>query len=203
MSNVVIIDTGCANLSSVKFALERLGYRPTISGDSAIISQADKLLLPGVGTARFAMENLKTRKLDELIKNLSQPVLGICLGMQLLTQSSKEGGIHQDDSVKTLGIIDTHTAPLQAQGLPLPHMGWNSIEFDDHPLFDGLPVGCHVYFVHSYGVPVGDSTLAKCTYGTAFSAVIGRDNFLGVQFHPEKSGKIGAKILQNFVENIA
>lgn len=202
MVNVVIIDTGCANLSSVKFALERLGYRPTISGDGDVITQADKLILPGVGTAKAAMAQLHERALIDIIKSISQPTLGICLGMQLLTQSSTEGSFHQDDTVKTLGIIDTHTKPLTASGLPLPHMGWNSIEFDDHPLFDGLNTGCHVYFVHSYGVPVGKNTLAKCTYGTEFSAVIGRDNFLGVQFHPEKSGKIGSKILQNFVENI-
>lgn len=194
---IVIIDTGCANLSSVKFAFDRLGVSTHISKDKAVINSADKLILPGVGTAAAAMDKLHERGLVDVIKQLSQPVLGICLGMQLLTQHSDEG------DVATLRVIDTRTQRLDGAGLPLPHMGWNAISFDNHPLFDGLSSGCYVYFVHSYGVAVGDKTIARCTYGASFSAAVACDNFIGVQFHPEKSGKIGAKILQNFVEKFS
>ncbi len=196
---VSIIDTGCANLSSVKFALSRLGYNPIISDDLDELGSADKLLLPGVGTASFAMSNLTKKNLTAYIKNTQTPLLGICLGMQLLTLSSQEG---DGGNVATLGVIPAHTKKLSTTSLPLPHMGWNSLDLvKDSPLFDGIKSGDFVYFVHSFGVAVNETTLATCDYGEAFSAIVNQDNFYGMQFHPEKSGKIGARLLQNFIEN--
>lgn len=197
---VSIIDTGCANLSSVKFALSRLGYNPIISDDLDELGSADKLLLPGVGTASFAMSNLTKKNLTAFIKNTQTPLLGICLGMQLLTLSSQEG---EGGDVATLGVIPVHTKKLSTASLPLPHMGWNSLDIvKDSPLFDGIKSGDFVYFVHSFGVAVNETTLATCDYDEAFSAIVNQDNFYGMQFHPEKSGKVGARLLQNFIENI-
>ncbi|WP_408633849.1 imidazole glycerol phosphate synthase subunit HisH [Rappaport israeli] len=202
---LVIIDTGCANLASVQFALQRLGYAPVISADKQVIAEADKLLLPGVGTAAFAMRNLQARDLISLIVNASQPMLGICLGMQLLTRASNESGEVgvKNEWVETLGCVEATTQRLPDYELPLPHMGWNQLEIvREHALFEGIKSGAYVYFVHSYAVAVGDYTLASCVYGAPFSAVIARDNFYGMQFHPEKSGAVGAKLLRNFVENV-
>ncbi|MFU9138969.1 imidazole glycerol phosphate synthase subunit HisH [Erwinia tasmaniensis] len=194
--NVVILDTGCANLSSVKWALERLGYEPQVSREADIVLQADKLLLPGVGTARAAMDQLRERELIDLIKACTQPVLGICLGMQLLgSQSDETGGI------TTLGIIDQPVNRMTDHGLPLPHMGWNQItaQAGNH-LFRDIPEGAYFYFVHSYAMPVNAWTIAQCSYGEAFSAAVQKDNFFGVQFHPERSGAAGAQLLKNFLE---
>lgn len=200
MSQLVIIDTGCANLSSVQFALRRLGVNPCISRDSKDIQNADKLLLPGVGTAEFAMANLTALKLVDVIKNITQPTLGICLGMQLLTKHSSES---KHGTTTTLGLIDAHTDKMMAKGLPLPHMGWNKVaQIADNLLFDGIDDNAYFYFVHSYAVAVGKTTLGVCEYAEPFSAVICQDNFYGVQFHPEKSGKVGSRLLQNFVEKI-
>ncbi|TNG95392.1 imidazole glycerol phosphate synthase subunit HisH [Pasteurellaceae bacterium USgator11] len=195
-SNIVIIDTGCANLSSVKFALDRLGYRAKISRDLNEIQQADKLLLPGVGTALAAMKNLQDRQLIDTILNASQPVLGICLGMQLMTEFSSEGNL------ATLGLMHGRTELIPNLGLPLPHMGWNQVQYEvDHPLFAEIEQNSHFYFVHSYAVLPNENTIATCDYGVAFSAALGHNNFYGVQFHPERSGKVGAQLLRNFVEN--
>ncbi|WP_067708371.1 MULTISPECIES: imidazole glycerol phosphate synthase subunit HisH [unclassified Erwinia] len=194
--NVVILDTGCANLSSVKWALERLGYEPQVSREADIVLQADKLLLPGVGTARAAMDQLRERELIDLIKACTQPVLGICLGMQLLgSQSDETGGI------TTLGIIDQPVNRMTDHGLPLPHMGWNQItaQAGNH-LFRDIPEGAYFYFVHSYAMPVNAWTIAQCSYGEAFTAAVQKDNFFGVQFHPERSGAAGAQLLKNFLE---
>lgn len=200
MNQVVIVDTGCANLSSVQFALQRIGVDSLISHHKSDIQNADKLLLPGVGTAQFAMANLAKLGLIEVIKNATQPLLGICLGMQLLTQHSDES---TQGNIKTLGLIDTYTKKLSNQGLPLPHMGWNTVaQSVDNPLFDKINDRAYFYFVHSYAVKVGKATLGVCEYGEPFSALICQDNFYGVQFHPEKSGKVGSQLLKNFVENI-
>lgn len=196
MPKIIIIDTGCANLSSVKFAFDRLNYQTSISKDVAQIQQADKLILPGVGTAAAAMQNLQERQLIECIQNLTQPVLGICLGMQLMTEYSTEG------DVSTLNLIQARTQLIPDRGLPLPHMGWNRVIYSQqHPLFADIPSGSHFYFVHSYAVLPHQHTLATTEYGVNVSAAIGYKNFYGVQFHPERSGSHGAKLLQNFIEH--
>ncbi|KAA8671465.1 MULTISPECIES: imidazole glycerol phosphate synthase subunit HisH [Pantoea] len=194
--NVVILDTGCANLSSVKWAIERLGYTPAVSRDPDVVLRADKLFLPGVGTARAAMDQLQERELIELVKACTQPVLGICLGMQLLGRGSDENG-----GVSTLGIVDEPVSLMDTRGLPLPHMGWNQItaQAGNH-LFRNIPDGSYFYFVHSYAMPVNAATIAQCDYGLPFTAALQKDNFFGVQFHPERSGKAGAQLLKNFLE---
>ncbi|MDH1316277.1 imidazole glycerol phosphate synthase subunit HisH [Shewanella xiamenensis] len=206
--DVVIIDTGCANLSSVRFAFERLGAKVLVTDDKASIKAAKRVVLPGVGSAGAAMASLTEKALVELIQGLTQPVLGVCLGMQMLTLLSKERGGQAQDC-QCLGIIPTEIdeldrQTLKAEGLPLPHMGWNQLTFSNpsqvHPLFAGVPAGSYVYFVHSYRAPLSDFTLAQCRYGENFSAAIGKDNFMGVQFHPEKSAAVGAQILGNFLK---
>ncbi|GAB80144.1 imidazole glycerol phosphate synthase subunit HisH [Shimwellia blattae] len=194
--SIVILDTGCANLSSVKWAVQRLGYTPLVSRDADVVLNADKLFLPGVGTARAAMEQLRERGLIEMIKACTQPVLGICLGMQLLGSRSDES-----DGIDTLGIIDAPVEKMRDCGLPLPHMGWNRIvPKAGSRLFNGIDEGAWFYFVHSYAMPVNESTIAHCQYGEPFTAAVQKDNFYGVQFHPERSGAAGARLLKNFLE---
>ncbi|MDX7991499.1 imidazole glycerol phosphate synthase subunit HisH [Xenorhabdus littoralis] len=194
--NVVILDTGCANLASVAYAIRRLGYDPIVSLDADIVRSADKLLLPGVGTATAAMEQLKQRQLIPLISSLTQPVLGICLGMQLLAAVSAEG-----NNVPLLNLIDAPVEKMTTAGLPLPHMGWNQVQAQkNHPLFRHIADNTRFYFVHSYALPVGDYTIAQTEYGNTFSSAITKDNFFGVQFHPERSGAAGAQLLKNFLE---
>lgn len=193
--SVVIVDTQCANLTSVRFALERLGVTPIISADATVIRAAKRVILPGVGTAAAAMRALQASDLVSTLQQLTQPVLGICLGMQLLTEYSREG------KVNCLGVIPTRTAPLTSAGLPLPHMGWNTLNATQpHALLQHLPTSAYCYFVHSYAVPVSAVTLATTDYGERFSAMIGYRNFFGAQFHPERSGAVGAQILKNFLE---
>nr|WP_154324778.1 imidazole glycerol phosphate synthase subunit HisH [Pantoea sp. 201603H] len=193
---VVILDTGCANLSSVKWAIQRLGYHPEVSRDAEVVLQADKLFLPGVGTAQAAMAQLQQRDLIDLIKACTQPTLGICLGMQLLGTESQESG-----GIKTLGIIDQPVNVMKDTALPLPHMGWNQITaLAGHRLFSGIADGTYFYFVHSYAMPVNANTIAQCDYAGPFSAAVQKDNFYGVQFHPERSGRAGAQLMKNFLE---
>lgn len=192
----VIIDTGCANLNSVKYALERLNASIEISDDPEIINSASRLILPGVGSAKAAMESLHNKQLIKVIQHLQQPVLGICLGMQLLSNSSNEG----NQTTPCLGILDTNITQLNSKERALPHMGWNQLIITDHPLFQGLTQNSYVYFVHSYRAPVSHLSLAQCQYGETFSAAIGKNNFMGVQFHPEKSAATGSTILNNFLE---
>lgn len=214
----VIVDTGCANLSSLKFAVERLDAPVTISMDKSVINSAERVFLPGVGTAKHAMQNLIERDLVDTIKSLTQPVMGICLGMQLMTEQSKEGpleGEHANQIIDCLGIIPTKINGLNeglSDPLRTPHMGWNtSSKIEDHPLFKDISLDDYFYFVHSYGAPITDYTIARCRYnnyndptikadGVEFSAAIAKDNFCGVQFHPERSGKIGSKLIKNFLE---
>ncbi|WJV55555.1 imidazole glycerol phosphate synthase subunit HisH [Pectobacteriaceae bacterium CE90] len=194
--SVVILDTGCANLSSVMYAVKRLGYEPQISREPDVVLHADKLFLPGVGTAQAAMDQLAERHLIDLIKACTQPVLGICLGMQLLGSRSDESG-----GIPMLGIVDTPVKQMEDRGLPLPHMGWNQVAAQrGHRLFRDIPDNAYFYFVHSYAMPVCANTIAQAQYGDAFTAAVQRDNFYGVQFHPERSGAAGAQLLKNFLE---
>ncbi|MCP4988099.1 MAG: imidazole glycerol phosphate synthase subunit HisH [Colwellia sp.] len=202
----VIVDTGCANLSSVKFAVERLGYEVTITDDIALIKKADKVIFPGVGSAKHAMANIKTKNLGSVLQQLTQPVLGFCLGMQLMTESSTEGKqssmeTNEESSIACLSLIPTKVEPLSAQGNRLPHMGWNTLKnVSDHPVFNGICEGDYFYFVHSFAAPISEYTIASCEYGSEFSAAIAKDNYIGCQFHPERSSTLGSKIIQNFLE---
>lgn len=196
---IVIIDTGCANLASVYFALQRLGYTAQISQSARQLQQADRLILPGVGSADTAMQQLQRLALVEQLQRCQQPLLGICLGMQLLAQHSEEQGI-----TPLLGIIDHTVKKLSVKQQPLPHMGWDQVTFTQpHPLFKQITDQSYFYFVHSYALPVTPNTLACCHYGTHFSAVVQKDNFYGVQFHPERSAKAGSQLLNNFIKEIA
>lgn len=192
---VVILDTGCANLTSIKYAITHLGYNAQVTLDPQQILTADKLFLPGVGSAPAAMAQLHTRGLVNLIKICTQPVLGICLGMQLLASNSLEGNI------QTLGIINAPVEKMPDKGVPLPHMGWNTVSAHrGHPLFHGIEEDAYFYFVHSYAYPLCHHTIAQTQYGYPFSAAVQQDNFYGVQFHPERSGRTGAQLLKNFLE---
>ena len=205
---VVIIDTGCANVSSVRFAIERLGYQVQISKDPQVVLAADKLFLPGVGTASEAMHNLEQRDLVSLVKQVTKPLLGICLGMQLLGKESQEHSQNGNDIIPCLALCDASVEKIQAEGLPLPHMGWNTITpQDNHPLFKDIPAGSYFYFVHSYAMPVFDhrdnqsgATIATTEYGQPFTAAVQNGNYYGVQFHPERSSKAGAQLIKNFLE---
>ncbi|GEA49720.1 imidazole glycerol phosphate synthase subunit HisH [Vibrio inusitatus NBRC 102082] len=198
---VVIIDTGCANVSSVRFAIERLGFDVSVSKDPDVVLGADKLFLPGVGTASEAMQNLKQRNLIELVKQVEKPMLGICLGMQLLGKLSEEKGQKADEIVPCLGLCEGEVRKLDSKDLPLPHMGWNTVSATEgHPLFKGIESGEYFYFVHSFAMPVGGYTIGSCDYGTRFSAAIQSGNYYGVQFHPERSSKAGSQLIKNFLE---
>ena len=193
---IAIIDSGGANIASVQFALERLGAKSILTRDAAEIAAADRVLLPGVGAAPVAMKALNDAQLIEPIRKLRQPVLGICLGMQLLFGRSFEG------DTDLLGILDGECRAFTwVDERSVPHMGWNMLHpTTTHPLLAGLDDISHVYFVHSYYVPVNNTTIATCNYGQDFTAIAAKDNFLGCQFHPERSGQVGARILQNFLE---
>ncbi|QCI20844.1 imidazole glycerol phosphate synthase subunit HisH [Buchnera aphidicola (Hyperomyzus lactucae)] len=194
--DLVILDTGCANLKSIKVAIKKLGYNSIITTEPSVILKCKKMFLPGVGTASAVMSILSERKLINIIKNFQKPVLGICLGMQLFCSFSEECY-----GVKTIGIIKSSVLRLRTKNLPLPHIGWNQIKFQtSHPLFKKIPNNSRFYFVHSYIVPVNKYTLSTTNYGVHFSSVIQKNNFFGVQFHPEKSGEIGSQLLKNFLE---
>ena len=194
--DVTIIDSGGANLASLQFALERLGATSRVSSDAAEIRAARRVLLPGVGAAGDAMARLRATGLDQAIPRLTQPLLGICLGMQLLFDGSDEG------ATDCLGVIGGHVRRMAGDSeLPVPHMGWNTVSIlRDDPLLRGLGGADYLYFVHGYSAVVGPQTLAGTDYGSPFSAVVRRDNFWGVQFHPERSAAAGARVLVNFLE---
>jgi len=195
--SLVIVDTGCANLASVKYAFERLGATPIISDEAGVISAADRVVLPGVGSAPFAMRNIEIKQLKPVLRGLTQPVIGICLGMQMLFESLEEGG----DRVEGLGLVTGSVTELNTDDLPAPHMGWNTLTpVKDDPLLAGVSDGDYAYFVHSFAASVADATLAKSEYGSPFSAVVRQDNVWGCQFHPERSSKTGAQILKNFLD---
>jgi len=194
--NVALVDSGVANLTSVVAAFARLGIDAQVTADAALIGAADRVVLPGVGSAPAAMRMLDERGLIAVLRSLRQPVLGICLGMQLMFEISEEGG-----QTACLGLIPGAVRKMKIGAEPLPHMGWNEIEpRGDHSLLRDVPAGSFMYFVHSYAAPVSDMTLASCVYGEAFSAMVGHKNFFGCQFHPERSGAMGQQILRNFIE---
>ena len=192
----VIIASGGANLASLQFALQRLGVDAPVTEDALQIRDASHVLLPGVGAARDAMTRLDAAELTSLIPQLSQPVLGICLGMQLLFTGSDE------DAVECLGIIPGQAFRFpQNSVLPVPQMGWNQLRLvSNSGLLSGIAAGGYAYFIHSYTLPEGSYTRATADYGGAFSAVVERDNFYGTQFHPERSARLGARVLANFLE---
>jgi len=193
--DAVIIDSGGANLASLQFAFERLGAKTEVSADATAIRSAPRVILPGVGSAGDAMARLRRNHVADLLPTLTQPVLGICLGMQLLFQSSEEG------DTECLGILPTSVRRLQPKdGRPVPHMGWNQLELvHEDPLLKGIASNDYVYFVHSFAAPVSDVTLASADYGAALSAIVRRGNFWGTQFHPERSARVGARVLANFL----
>ncbi|MGI0107251.1 imidazole glycerol phosphate synthase subunit HisH [Salinimicrobium sp. WS361] len=190
---IVIIDYGAGNIQSIKFALERLGYTGVLSSDAEEIKSADKVIFPGVGEASSAMKKLKSTGLDTLIPQLKQPVLGICLGMQLMCNWSEEG------DTEGLGIFDVDVIHFE-KTLKVPHIGWNRIKELKSDIFEGIAEQEFVYLVHSFYAPVCSETIAKCDYGVNYSSALQKDNFSGVQFHPEKSSEAGEKILENFLK---
>ncbi|GLP96516.1 imidazole glycerol phosphate synthase subunit HisH [Paraferrimonas sedimenticola] len=191
--SILIVDTGCANLASVRYAFERLDQQVVLSRDPEVINRAKRVVLPGVGSAKAAMSQIQARELEECLQNLTQPTLGICLGMQLMSDYSEES------NVDCLGVIPTRIEPFAPSGLPLPHMGWNRLSEMQHPIFTDVADGAYVYFVHGFIAPVGENTVAQSDYGLNFSAAIAKDNYIGLQFHPERSAEVGAQMLKNFI----
>ncbi|MGH8159075.1 MAG: imidazole glycerol phosphate synthase subunit HisH [Rhodanobacter sp.] len=194
--SVVLVDAGGTNIGSVRYALQRLSVDAALTADAATIRAADKVILPGVGAAGPGMARLRELGLVEVMRSLTQPVLGVCLGMQLLCAHSEEG------DTECLGLIPAPVRRfVETAGRRVPHMGWNRLTVKQaHLLLTGLGDDDYAYFVHSYAVPVGDWSLATSDYGDAFSAVIASGNFHGMQFHPERSAAVGAKLLKNFLE---
>jgi glutamine amidotransferase len=191
---IAILKYNSGNIMSVRVALQRLGHEAVISDDPDVIRRADKVIIPGVGEASSAMRYLSERNLDTFIISLKQPVLGICLGLQLMCTFSEE------NDTKCLGIFDVIVRRFPA-GARVPHMGWNDFNsLNDDPLLSGLKNADNVYYVHSYYAEVNGFTTAVCNYGLPFSAAMRRDNFFATQFHPEKSAETGSRILQNFLE---
>jgi glutamine amidotransferase len=180
----------------LQFAFERLGAKTRVTADAAEIRSAPRVILPGVGSAANAMARLRNSHVAELLPLLTQPVLGICLGMQLLFARSEEG------ETECLGILPDAVKRLQPMaGRPVPHMGWNQLTpVREDPLLDGVVPNDYVYFVHSFAAPISDVTLASADYGTALSAIVRRGNFWGTQFHPERSAHVGARVLANFLK---
>jgi glutamine amidotransferase len=195
--SVVIIDGGGANIASLQFAIERLGWTSELTADVSTVRRADRLILPGVGAARNAMHRLEESGLAPVLREVETPLLGICLGMQLLFGSSAEA------ETPCLGVIPGRAELLRVgPGTPVPHMGWNQIRpVRPSTLLAGIEAGSFCYFVHSYAVPPGAATVAMTDYGAEFSSAIEWRNFCGTQFHPERSGAAGARILRNFLES--
>lgn len=206
--NIAIVQYNAGNIQSVLYALERLGITATVTGDAEALQRADKVIFPGVGEASSAMQSLRENGLDAVIKELKQPVLGICVGMQLLCTHSEE------NDTECLGIVPVQVKRFPAtlnnhgEGFPksgndnmlkVPQVGWNTIYDLRSPLFKGISNNSFIYNVHSYFAEDSEHTIARCTYGLAYAAAVQKDNFYGVQFHTEKSAEIGDRILKNFL----
>lgn len=190
---LAIVDVGCGNIGSVGIAFERFGIAALVTGDAAAIASADKVILPGVGAAGYAMEQIHARGLAGTIRNLTQPVLGICLGMQLLFEQSEE------EDIACLGIVPGRVRKLEAApARPVPHMGWSRLQVRDEAI--GLSDGDYVYFAHSYACDSGPHVVASTDYGRDIPAVVRRGNFVGAQFHPERSGEAGHRFLKAFLD---
>ena len=189
-----IIDYGAGNIQSLKNAFDRLKIESFLSSDIAELEKADRLVLPGVGHASKAMQNLKEKELDSFLKAYQKPLLGICLGMQLMSSVSEEG------ETVCLNIFPEQVIKFKSNTLKIPKMGWNQIENNRSQLFDNIDSASYFYFVHSFYMPRCDETIASANYGIQYSAAIKTNNFFGVQFHPEKSGKAGLQLLKNFSE---
>lgn len=192
---VAILKYNAGNVFSVDCALRRLGVEPIVTDNVEQLRRADKVVFPGVGEASSAMAYLRSRHLDELIRSLTQPVIGICIGQQLLCRNSEEG------NTECIGVFDTSVKRFsEAPEVKVPEMGWNTIKpLVDNPLLKGIDENSYVYYVHSYYVPVCDDTIAVTDYSLPFSAAMNKDNFYATQFHPEKSGGVGELILKNFL----
>ncbi len=190
---IVIINYGAGNIQSIKFAIKRLGYDAVLSNNVNEIKAADKVIFPGVGEASSAMQKLRESGLDSLIPQLKQPVLGICLGMQLMCKSSEEG------NTKGLEIFDVDVIKFD-QSVKVPQIGWNQITDLKSPLFDNVTEQEYIYLVHSFYAPVCEYTVAKSSYGVTYTTALQKENFYGTQFHPEKSSTAGEKILENFLK---
>ena len=194
--NVTIIQYNAGNIQSVLYALERIGVTAVVTDDAAMIQAADKVIFPGVGEASTAMSYLKARNLDQLIVTLKQPVLGICLGMQLMCQHSAE------NDTPCLGIFEEQVLSFKAKeaSTKIPQIGWNTISNLKTNLFKGIPENSFTYFVHGYYAGIGENTISTTNYIQEYSSALNKNNFYGVQFHPEKSAKVGEQIIQNFLE---
>ena len=191
--NTVIIDYDAGNVKSLQFALERLGVKAILTNNNELIAASDRVIFPGQGEAISAMKKLKKYGLDQLIPELKQPVLGICLGMQLMCDKTEEG------ETNGLGIVPTKVIRFP-NTVKVPQMGWNVVTHYNTGLFQGIEQGCYMYLVHSYFVPIEPETSAKSNYAGEYSVGIKKNNFYGVQFHPEKSGKAGSQLLENFLK---
>ncbi len=194
--NIAIIKYNAGNIQSVLYALQRIGYNAVVTDVSEEISKADKVIFPGVGEASSAMKYLREKNIDAIIKNLKQPVLGICLGMQLMCKSSAEG------NADCLGIFDEEVKKFQSDLFKVPQTGWNNIFDLKTNLFSDVKENAYIYSVHSYYAAIGAHTIAKANYILDYSAALNKNNFYGVQFHPEKSADTGELILKNFIEKI-
>ena len=194
--NVAIVDYGVGNIKSIQHSLDRIGVNHTYTMDKEEIISAEKVVFPGVGDASYAMKQLKKQNLDKLIPNLKQPFLGICLGMQLMCNYSEEG------DTSCLGIINTSVKKFNSNNNKIPQIGWNNIKNLKTDLFKGITENEFMYFVHTYFVPKSTYTISESSYGLNYSSAINKDNFYGTQFHPEKSGLIGEKIIKNFISEL-
>ena len=193
--SVAVVKLGVGNTASVMFALERLGAKATLTDDATRIAEAERVIMPGVGAAAFAMDVIRDRGLAPVLKAYKRPLLGICLGQQVLFEASEEG------DAEGLGLLPGRVRKMvPPAGDVLPHMGWSRVaKRKDNPLYEGVTDGAYFYFVHSYECPLGDYAIASAAYGAPFAASIGQGNVYGCQFHPERSGEAGARLLSNFL----